>query len=78
MMRPHAGLIVALSLLASAATVYAKCAWVLWRQVSYLGRDGLPTEGVRAEEKPMERFIGIPFDASPTPWTRAGRREADD
>ncbi len=43
---------VAFSFIALAATAYAECAWVLWRHVSYLGRDGLPIEGIRTEENP--------------------------
>jgi hypothetical protein len=29
-------MIVAFSLLASAATAYAECAWVLWREATYI------------------------------------------
>jgi hypothetical protein len=39
----RATLIVALSLLASAATAYAECAWVLWEQINTQGSQPTPT-----------------------------------
>ena|SRR6266446_2905180 len=44
----RASLLVALSLLASAATAYAECAWVLWDQInmqSWTPSGGFPDEG---------------------------------
>jgi hypothetical protein len=34
-----AGLLIALSLLTSAATAYAECAWVLWQNVTVAGKE---------------------------------------
>jgi len=83
----RASLLVALSLLTSAATAHAECAWVLW---SASGSASLPvgawdtksrceeakSERLRAVGTAVERttvtFVCLPSFASPTPWTRAG------
>ncbi len=58
-----ASLLLALSLLASAAMAYAECAWVLW------WNSAGTWEPIRAWHHGAHNSA-----ASATPWTRAGRR----
>ena len=96
----RASLLVAFWLLTSAATAYADCAWVVWRQ-TLSDNPAIPPSGnwitetaFKSKEdcvRDIEQKRGVYFGeaklegytytrgayASPTPWTRAGRRGSE-
>ena|SRR5438445_3824413 len=74
----RASLLVALSLLASAATVYAECAWVLWQQQGEISPSGTVSSSdwtwLTAEATSTEaecRQVSARFDA------KLGPKDAD-
>ncbi len=55
----RASLLVALSLLTSAATVYAECAWVLWQQTTtgWAGDPSLSPSGATGTQRGCENLL---------------------
>src|SRR6267143_2973693 len=86
MMRParRASLIVTLSLLTSAATAYADCAWVLWQQQGEIAPSGVVSSSdwtwLTAEATSTEaecRQVSARFDATLGPKDADGLLERD-
>jgi hypothetical protein len=94
----RASAIVALCLLASAATAYAECAWILWQERPALSkqfdldnyRPGCFGYSASVRQWPKTRtklrrcratnnrvYRKVAGSASPTPWTREGRKGSD-